>query len=93
MDCQELEGVLLLTSPETQNQLQTYKLKSLQVAKWGKDEWRMMKDDWRMMKVERWMMKDDDFKLLKGIALRLMDEQTNGWMDKQTLAIVELICD
>ena len=45
------------------------KLKSLKVAKWRKDKWRMMKD-------ERWMMKDDDFKLLKGFAL--------GWMNKWT---------
>ena len=59
------------------------KLKSLKVAKWRKDEWRMMKDEWRMikyewrmikyewrmMKDERWRMKDDDFKLLKGFAL------------------------
>ena len=50
------------------------KLKSLKVA----NEWRMMKD-------ERWMMKDDDFKLLKGFALRRTDERTNG----RTFAIVE----
>ena len=31
------------------------------------------------------MMKDDDFKLLKGFALRRTDERTNG----QTFAIVE----
>ena len=30
------------------------KLKSLKVAKWREDEWRMMKDD-------GWMMKDNDF--------------------------------
>ena len=34
-----------------------------------------MKDEWRMMKGEGLMMKDGDFKLLKGFALRLMDEQ------------------
>ena len=59
------------------------KLKSLKVAKWRKDEWMMneewwreMKNDeerWRIMKDERWMMKDDDFKLLKGFALRRTD--------------------
>ena len=38
---------------------QAEKLKSLKVAKWRKDEWKMMKDEWRMMK-------DDDFKLLRG---------------------------
>ena len=37
------------------------KLKSLKVAKWGKDEWRMMENEWRMMKDDGWMMKDDDF--------------------------------
>ena len=42
------------------------KLKSLKVAKWGKDEWRMMENEWRMMKDEGWRMKDDDFKLLRG---------------------------
>ena len=31
------------------------------------------------------MMKDDDFKLLKGFALKLTDEQT----DEQTFAIVK----
>ena len=45
------------------------KLKILKVAKWRKDEWRMMKD-------ECWMMKDDDFKLLWGFADWLTDEQT-----------------
>ena len=40
----------------------------------------MMKDERCMMKDERCMMKDDDFKLLKGFALRLTDKQ----MDKQT---------
>ena len=38
-----------------------------------------------MMKDEGQMMKDDDFKLLKGFALRRTDERTNG----QTFAIVE----
>ena len=37
-----------------------------------------MNDEW-------WRIKDDDFKLLKGFALRLTDEQT----DKQTFAIVK----
>ena len=39
------------------------KLKSLKVAKWMKDEWRMNEEWWRMMKVERRMnegwMKDE----------------------------------
>ena len=41
------------------------KLKSLKVAKWRKDEWRMMKvewrivkDEWRRMKDEGWMVED-----------------------------------
>ena len=57
------------------------KLKSLKVAKWRKDEWRMIKYECRMMKDEWWLMKDEDFKLLKGFALG----RTNG----QTFAIVE----
>ena len=60
------------------------KLKSLKVAKWRKDEWRMMNDDegwWRMMKVEGWMMKDDDFKLLRGFCDWLTDGQTNERTD------------
>ena len=46
----------------------------LKVAKWRKNEWRMMKVDewWRMD--EGWMLKDDDFRLLRGVA----DKQTNG---------------
>ena len=40
------------------------KMKSLKVAKWKKDEWRMNEEWWRM--------KDDDFKLLRGFD----DEQT-----------------
>ena len=59
----------------------TNKLKSLKVAKWRKDEWRMTKDDWRMMKDERWRMDDDDFKLLKGFALRLTDRRTDRRTD------------
>ena len=47
----------------------------------------MMKDERRMMKDERRMMKDDDFKLLKGFALGW----TNGQMNEQTFAIVELL--
>ena len=47
------------------------KLKSLKVAKWRKDEWRvMMKDEWRKMK-------DDDFKLLRGFGDRRTNKQTN----------------
>ena len=53
------------------------KLKSLKVAKWRKDEWRMMKDEW-------WGMNDDDFKLFRVLWLtdRQTDERTNGhlWM-------------
>ena len=41
--------------------LQTNKLKSLKVAKWRRDEWRMMKDD--------------DFNLLRGFADKRTDEQ------------------
>ena len=33
------------------------------------------------MKDEGWMMKDDDFKLLKGFALRQTDGQTDKWTD------------
>ena len=35
------------------------KLKSLKVAKWRKDEWRMMKDEWKVMKDEWWIMNKD----------------------------------
>ena len=55
------------------------KLKSLQVAKWRKDEWwwmMMMNDDkgwWRVIKDEWRMMKDDDFKLLRGFDDKQMD--------------------
>ena len=53
------------------------KLKSLKVAKWRKDEWRMMKDEWRMMKDEGWMINDDNFKLLWGFADWLTDRRTD----------------
>ena len=46
-------------------QTQSNKLKSLKVAKWRKDEWRM------------WMMKDDDFKMLMGFADKQTDGRTN----------------
>ena len=54
----------------------SWKAQKSQNWKWRKDEWRLMKDEWRMMK-------DDDFKLLRGFALRRTDKRTN----KQTFAI------
>ena len=57
--------------------------------KWRMNEgwWRMMKDDegWWRMKDEWRMMKDDNFKLLKGFAIR----QTNKLTNEQTFASVE----
>ena len=45
---------------------------------WMRNDEGWMKNDKVWMKNdERWMMKDDDFKLLKGFALR----QTNEWTD------------
>ena len=57
------------------------KLKSLKVAKWRRDEWRVMKDEWRMMKDEGWMMQYDDFKLLRGFDLWRTDRRTNERTD------------
>ena len=54
--------------------LKMNKLKSLKVAKWRKDEWRMMEDEWRMMKDERWMMISSCWGVL----------QTDRWMDGRT---------
>ena len=51
------------------------KLKSLKVAKWRKDEWRMMKVEWRMMNDEGWC-----FQAVKGFY---------RWTDEQTFVIVE----
>ena len=50
------------------------KLKSFKVAKWRKDESRMMEDEWRMMKDERWMMISSCWGVL----------QTDRWMDGRT---------
>ena len=54
---------------------------------WMKDELRMMKDEGWMMKHEGWMMKDDDLNLLRGFE----DQQTDRWMNRQTLVNVELL--
>ena len=54
---------------------------------WMKDELRMMKDEGWMMKDEGWMMKDDDLNLLRGFE----DQQTDRWMNRQTLVNVELL--
>ena len=51
------------------DQMRFNKLKSLKVAKWRKDKWRMLKDKWRM----NVMMKDDDFKLSRGFDYRQME--------------------
>ena len=53
------------------------KQKSLKVAKWRKDDWRMMKDEaWRMMISSCW-------------GVLVYDRQTNGWTDEQTFVNVE----
>ena len=39
------------------------KLKSLKVAKWRKDEWRMMEVEWRMNE-EWWMMKNEWWRMM-----------------------------
>ena len=46
------------------NRIVNNKLKSLKVAKWRKDEWRMIKDEWRMMKDE-WTMMKDEWRIMK----------------------------
>ena len=56
--------------------MQRNKLKSLKVAKWRKDEWRMKNDDgWRMNDEGWWLQAVEGF-------CRLTDERTNGhlWM-------------
>ena len=62
------------------------KLKSLKVAKWRKDEWRVMKDEWRVKRDEGWMKNDERwrmndavwwFQAVEGFWL-MTDRQTNG---------------
>ena len=65
---------MFLAFSELNCEMLNNKLKSLKVAKWRKDEW-------RMIKVEGWMMKDDDFKLLRGFCDWLTDGQTNERTD------------
>ena len=54
---------------------------------WMKNDEVWMKDELRMMKDEGWMMKDDDLNLLRGFE----DQQTDRWMNRQTLVNVELL--
>ena len=61
--------------------LQINKLKSLKVAKWRKDEWRMMKNDDGWMKNEEWW-----FQAVEGFCFQ-MDVQTDKW----TVVNVELL--
>ena len=78
------------------------KLKSLKVAKWSKDEWRMVNDELRMVKDDEWwrrMMKDYEGWMKNYEGWRMMisscwgrhfkNRKINKWTDKQAFVCVE----
>ena len=67
--------------------LDVQQAEKLKVAKWWRDEWRMMMDEWRMIKGEWRMIRMNDegwwFQAVEGFCF-LTDRQTDWWMNKQT---------
>ena len=61
------------------------KLKSLKVAKWRKDEWRMMKVEWRM-KEEWWMMKNEWWRGMISSCCGVLI--TDGQTDRRTTFVI-----
>ena len=52
--------------------IESNNLKSLKVAKWRKDEWRMMNEEWWRMNEEWWRMKDEWWRMMISSCWRVL---------------------